>query len=230
MSPKSNNTCDHSGSLKVRHSFLAYSLAEVLVAAFLSLLLLTLIAAFLVPVLRHTASSTTGVEIQQECLRALSDICYSLEMSSVRGVSFSCTRQMPETGPVYLAVIPVKDVDGQGVKLWEERIVLYVWEGPKHKLIRKEWGLSSPPALSVVPTAKTPMRISVSDMEKISAEPSLRTTVLAKDVAELRIEGKGTELLLASPVTVTIRIQRKAATGKKSEEVFELSRRVPMKN
>ncbi|MDQ7826113.1 MAG: hypothetical protein RDV48_25145 [Candidatus Eremiobacteraeota bacterium] len=208
----------------------AFTLPEIIVSLFLTLLLLTLLVSFLVPCLRATQTGTIRVELQQESLLALGRVMADLESTVTAAITVQASGSSPETGPVYLAVIPVESVNSDGLQVWKQSIVLYYWKEAGSPLIRKEWTPSSPPSLGLVSGDIKPTVVTNAMMSQIASETALRGKILARDVKEFRVKSLTTSLSLSSPIEVFISLERRGGTGKKDAEKFSLARNVTLRN
>jgi prepilin-type N-terminal cleavage/methylation domain-containing protein len=227
MSPSFNKDLSSSQ----REAAAGFTLPEVLVASALLVLLLSLVFMFLIPSIRVSLLCSTRVEIQQEALRSLDRLSGDLLSTVTAAISVSSTGADPERGPVYLGIMPIKSVDFSGHQIYEQKIIVYYWQGEGARLIRKEWTSSSPPSLPLVLDGKTPFKVSEADLAKIAGESSLRERILARDVKELRVtSGIPSSPSLSSPITILLKLSRKEATGKKAAEVFSYSRTITLRN
>ncbi|MDQ7821354.1 MAG: type II secretion system protein [Candidatus Eremiobacteraeota bacterium] len=205
-----------------------FTILELLVACAVLVILMSLVIAFLVPGMRISALGAARVEIQQEALRSIQKINTDLDLSVPAGVGLYITGAVPKQGPLYLSVMRLSYVDPQGKQLWEDNLVVYSWKGPGTPLVRKVWTPSSQPALGL--TFTTPSRFLQSQIIQIADEPLLRGQIVARDVAELNMESSSAAPTVSSPVKITIKLSREAATGRKDPEVFELSRTIGLRN
>jgi len=209
-----------------RRLTLGFTIIEILVAALLLTLLLSLIFAFLVPTMKAAALGSARAEMQQEALRSLDAMGCDLMSSASSGISLCAPAADPEKGPLYIGILRVVNVDPQGNNIWERSLTVYCWKGAGSPLIRKVWSPASPPSLAVILSPDTPSRFEESDLSKIADEPGLNGQVLARDVSALLVTSSGMGASVCSPVELGITITRKAATGRSSPERFHLTRSV----
>jgi len=203
-----------------------FTIIEILVAAFLLTLLLSLIFAFLLPTMKAAALGSARAEIQQEALRALDSMGFDLMSSASSGISLCQPATEPEKGPLYIGILRVVNVDPQGNNIWEQALVVYYWKGAGSPLVRKVWSPASPPSLAIVISPDRPVRVGETDLSKIALDPGLSGQVLARDVSELLVTNSGMGASVSSPIELGITIARKAATGRSGSERFHLTRSV----
>ncbi|MGV8124493.1 MAG: hypothetical protein AB2L14_32495 [Candidatus Xenobiia bacterium LiM19] len=203
-----------------------FTIIEILVAAVLLILLLSLIFAFLTPTMKAAALGSTRAEIQQEALRALDALCHDLLSSASSGISLITPTTDPEKGPTYLGIIRVENVGPLGNNFWAQSLIVYSWKGTGSPLIRKVWTSSSPPSLGIILPPNCPARFQENTLSKIADEPGLKGQVLARDVSELCITSEGMGSSVSSPLDLSITITRKAATGRNAPESFHLNRSI----
>lgn len=203
------------------------TLFEVLVAAALTLLLLSMVVNFLIPTMRYSIKGAVTAEIQQEALRAVNRICRDLESSGTAGVSLFS----PESGkgPLYLAVIRLSDVLPDGTRAWEESLTVYSWKGPGEPLIQKVWDASCPPEIGATIGSAAPSRFSLSDLAAIAEEQGLEGKTLVRDVSYFAITCPDSESV-GSPLKMNITISRKAAAGGTHTVNFAISRTINLRN
>jgi hypothetical protein len=205
------------------------TLVELIIAAGLTILFFSLVISFLIPVMRASVLGTVRTGIQQEAVRALNSVVGDVRRSASAGLSLFSSGTEPETGPVYLGIIRLLDVNHLGNQQWETALIVYSWKGRGQPLIRKTWS-APPPSLGIALAPNLPQRVPRAALSSIADEPSLQGVILAKDVAEFRIDSPDTEYSISSPLTVEILIQRKAATGRNDLEKVRFSRTIDLRN
>jgi len=211
----------------MKHSHISgFTVIEILVAAVLLILLLSLIFAFLTPTMKAAALGSTRAEIQQEALRSLDALSHDLKASASSGISLITPAVNPEKGPVYLGVIRVESVGPLGNDIWEQSLIVYFWKGPGSPLIRKVWSSSSPPSLGIILSPSSPSRVEETTLSRIADETGLKGQVLARDVSLLLITHSGMGASVSSPIDLSMTITRKAATGRNTPESFHLNRSI----
>jgi len=203
-----------------------FTIIEILVAAVLLILLLSLIFAFLMPTMKAAALGSARAEIQQEALRALDALCHDLLRSASSGISLITPATDPEKGPMYLGIIRIENVGPRGNNFWAQSLIVYSWKGIGSPLIRKVWTSSSPPSLGIILPPNCPARFQETTLSKIADEPGLKGQVLARDISELCITSEGMGSSVSSPLDLSITITRKAATGRNKPEIFQLNRSI----
>ncbi|MHC9538155.1 MAG: hypothetical protein AB9903_01405 [Vulcanimicrobiota bacterium] len=203
------------------------TLFEILVAAALTLLLLSMVVSFLIPTMRYSIKGSVTAEIQQEALRAVNRICRDLESSGTAGVSLFS----PESGkgPLYPAIIRLSDVLPDGARAWEDSLTVYSWKGPGEPLIQKVWDASCPPHLEATIDSAAPSRFSQSDLAAIAEEQGLPGKTLVRDVSYFAITCPDSETV-GSPLKINITINREAAAGGTNTVNFGISRTINLRN
>jgi prepilin-type N-terminal cleavage/methylation domain-containing protein len=118
-----------------------FSLLELMVAMVLSLVVLGLTIAFLIPTMRASARGSARVEMQQQAVVALGRIASDLERSAPAAVSLNTgaysailpkssptATPPPQKTPVVLAVQRLANVNSSGDQMWENQMEIYVWD------------------------------------------------------------------------------------------------------
>jgi len=206
-----------------------FSILEVLVATALMAMLFGLVFAFLVPGMRTYALGSVQAEMQQEATLLLRNISNDLDLAVSGGVTASPTAiPTPFNGPTYLAVMKIESVNEKGQQKWEDALYVYYWEKPGASVIRKQWTSTSPPNLGR--SLSAPTHFTDIELAQIINEPSLKTKVVARDVSLFQVSGTAGSPWLQPPYTITVKISRKAATGRTDNETFTLTRVFSLRN
>ncbi|MCA9791261.1 MAG: hypothetical protein KC910_05680 [Candidatus Eremiobacteraeota bacterium] len=112
----------------------AFSLAEVLVAVGLALLLLTLLVGVLLPSLGAFRRTSSRVDMQQTALVSMRRIRHDLERSTPASV------QVYASGGVCVLLIHrLKGLDASGAREWEPKVVIYHFNPASARLVRELW-------------------------------------------------------------------------------------------
>ena len=98
----------------------AFSLAEVLMAMGLALLLSLVAFRIFVPSLTYSAEGTARLDLQQSARLAMQTI--ALDLSHTRPLAIS-------TAPDALALVPQVSMDGSGLPIWSDKVVVFHLEG-----------------------------------------------------------------------------------------------------
>lgn len=198
-----------------------FTLAEVLVAGALGLMLMVLLFQFLVPTMRASVRGATRVELQQMAVIALNKISADLQNTAPAGLSLSTTP------PVSMGIVRISTVMGDGRQVWEQKMIVYGLQGDR--LIRKEF---PPGAASVTFSANAPVRVSASTLAGIAAEVSGKEQTIASGVMLFNVATAGTDGNVSDPVTITLGLkERNREVGEQGQpaETFTLTRTVSMK-
>lgn len=206
-----------------------FTLLEFLVATTMGFVLLGLLFFMIVPGMRTYALGQIRTEIQMEALRVVHSITSDLDLSVASGISLFTIGSDPETGPVYLGIMRISNIESDGTQHWDQSLIVYSWAGNGSPVVRKVWTPTSPPALGI--TLTTPARFSRSILSQIANEPFLKGQTLARDVSELRITcSTGGGSYVSPPFTVRIHIVREGATGRTTPEEFKFVRTIGLRN
>jgi len=203
---------------------------EVLVAAALTLLLLTMLFMFLVPSMRASMLGMARAEMQQEAHRAAGRICGDLQLSVSTGVSLTPPSQ---ESPVYVGITRLGGVQSQGgqvFQLWEDSLVVYGWQGEGSPLVRKVWKASTPPALGLALDGSRPLKVPQASLRRVAEEALLPGVILAKGVEAFSVRGAGTGTTPSSPLLIRLVLRREAATGRTAPERYEVMRSLTLRN
>lgn len=190
-----------------------FTILEIMVSAALLLLATGLIFQFLVPALQASSRSQVRVEMQQTATVALEYMVRDLERTSPGGVTL-------ESG--ILAVNPVEQLQNDGTLIWEDVFVVYYWDTTNQRLIRREWPPGPPAPRPEHLFRGRAKRLDSAILSQISV-PAPDDRVMATGVIDFAVEDTGTGVL-AQPLTVRLRLQRGANTGRSEQETFEMKR------
>ncbi len=186
MSPK----CVRKGS--------GFTLVEVMVAGALTLLVLGLVYAFLVPTMRAQLKGTTRAQLQLEATNALETMARDLYRTAPGAWSL---RSEP---PVALGLMRQDTVLATGQRTWDPFVIVYAQLDDR--LVRRQWP-PEPPTLTVaVPGGSAPMRLGPDELRQVAREPAVGTRWLARDVETLAVSQEGDCLRLS--LTLNRRIDR----------------------
>jgi len=209
----------------------AFTILEVLIAGSVMVIFFGLVFSFLVPGMRIYAIGSTRAEMQQEVLRVIDKIAFDFEQSVTAGISLSVPAVNPENGPVYMGVMRLDSIDSSGNQVWQNNLAVYSWEGKGKPVVKKEWRAGLMPALGL--TFGTATKFDSTVLSGIALEPALRGKILARDVELFSVTTDPDAALAANispPFVITVKIKRKAATGRPVDEEFSLSRSMSIGN
>ena len=212
---------------KSGYKFNGFTLLELIISAVLLLILLGLVFSFLIPATRASIKGSIRAEIQQEAMRTMNNIISDLTKSSGSAISITATMNDPETGPVAVAMVKIKDILPECQREWEQSLILYYWQGKGQPVYKR---ILSSSECGIPLSANSPAKLSQSSLLSLAGSAGVKGQVLARDVDEFRITTAGFGNVLGSPVKLLIRIKRKAASGGGNEEIFDISRSIKLRN
>ena len=173
----------------------AFTLVELLVAATLSILLLGMMFAFLVPTMRASVRGSSRVEMQQQAVVALSRMAEDLEATAPAGIAIYAPDAMPANAadlpqlganwtpllmvkdPVDMSIVRLNNVNASGQQVWDTHAVIYNWQSIKDPtlpgypgiLFRKVWDGKNPLAIGgEVLDGSKPVRLSDQSLDQLS--------------------------------------------------------------
>jgi hypothetical protein len=207
-----------------------FTIAEVLIAGGLGVLLLGLIYAFLTHTMRITGRGALRTDMQQAAMRTMNSISRDLELSATSGVTIAGGGTAGR--PVLMGIVPIKNVLDDGTQQWDNRLIVYSWDSPGSSVIKKVWKTGDPPTLAVPLSLNglMPLRVPDATLSSIAAEPRLQGQILAQGVTSLVITHKGIGSAMEPPVTVTIRLERSGNTGATGPEKYDLTTMFTVRN
>lgn len=184
MSPK----CDRRG----------FTLVEVMVAGALSILVMGLVYAFLVPTMRAQLRGSTRAQLQLEATTALETIARDLYRSAPGAWSL---RSEP---PAALGLMRQDTVLTTGQRAWETFVIVYAQLDDR--LVRRQWP-PEPPSLGIPPPGGgAPLRLGPAELAQVANTPAARSRWLARDVEKMAFSQEGDCLILS--LTLNRRIDR----------------------
>ncbi|MDQ7826460.1 MAG: prepilin-type N-terminal cleavage/methylation domain-containing protein [Candidatus Eremiobacteraeota bacterium] len=216
--------------MKRRNLPQGFTLAEILIAASIMLVVLGLLFAMLVPTARGTTRGTLRVEMQQAALRVMNTLERDLALSAASGLTVSTNGTVGY--PVLVGMIPIKTVLEDGTQQWEDKLIVYSWKSPESPVVRKVWQSPGPPSISAQLSLNSvkPLRADEATLGTIAEDPSLAGRVLAGDVTEFKVTQGGTATAVVPPLTVTIKMEKKGNTGSTEPERYELTETMTVRN
>lgn len=204
-----------------------FTLVELLIGLTLLSLLTLMFAWFIVPALRMASLGTTRVDIQQMAVLACNKVAADLQGSARLAVSLhSRAAADPGNDPVVVAMVPIKDVDQNGRRIWKQEVVTYFWDRNTRLLLRRTFPPGPPASLSVDPLPVVgPTRFSTADLLALAnpAAPVIR-------VASRVVNFDATKLSEpADAYVVDISIEENVS-GKRQAERFDYKKVVSLRN
>lgn len=204
----------------------AFTLIELLVAFALLGLLSLMFVWFIVPSMRMASLGTTRVDIQQMAVLACNRVAAELLNTSPSGVSLhSRTQADPASDPVVVAIVPIRDIDESGHRVWENKVSVYFWLRSSGKLLLRHFPPGPPGALSVNPLpVDRPTQFPTTDLLALAnasaSVVNIATKVVAFDVT--RVTG-------GRAFAVELSIEEGVA-GKQQAERFDFKKVVSLRN
>ncbi|GMU50977.1 MAG: hypothetical protein AMXMBFR33_01230 [Candidatus Xenobia bacterium] len=184
MSPK----CDRKG----------FTLVEIMVAGALSLLVMGLVYAFLVPTMRAQLRGSTRAQLQLEATTALEAMARDLYRSAPGAWSLRTER------PAALGLMRQDTVLATGQRAWESFVIVYAQLDDR--LVRRQWP-PEPPSLGIpLPGGGAPLRLGAAELAQVANTPAAQSRWLARDVETLAFTQEGDCLMLS--LTLNRRIDR----------------------
>ena len=176
----------------------AFTLLEVLLAATLSLLALTLLVQILIPLLHSFAWTSARAELLQATSLASRYLVGDVQRSPMRGLVLPTPAH-----PGLLSVHGVSDLTDTGRAVWAPQLIVYRWEPAQRSLTRKVWPPGPPnlPALS----ATTPLRPTPDQMMSILDQSNSNRKKLVNGLLThfaLIVEGAHLQLTLETEAAV----------------------------
>lgn len=183
--------------------------------ASLSLLALGLGFSYLVPSLRASARSSVRVEMEQQALIAMTRLVQDFANTNVGGVSLA---------PKVLALQPLQGVRDDGVQVWQRQIVVYAVDGTDLVRFLYPPDPDVPGPLDLGLRNVRPQRLAEPVLASVAEADGVRRERLATGVKALQVQHTGGAAGIGQPLTVTLKMEREAATGRLEPERWTLSR------
>ncbi|MGE0492092.1 MAG: hypothetical protein AB7S38_22955 [Vulcanimicrobiota bacterium] len=195
----------------------AFTLAEIVIAATLALLVLGLAAGYLMPALRASTRSATRVELDQRAVIALSRLVREAESTSPAGLS------LRSTDPVCVAVNPLEEVRPNGDLIWSESYVIFYFDRARGQLLRRQWPPGDPAPTPAQTRRSKPKKLTPDELADIVSRPA-PVSVLARDVTSFSILQSGDDLLMKMPIRFELVMEKTIAGGRQQAERVVYSR------
>lgn len=203
-----------------RYRPVGFTLAEVMVTATLSLVLLGLVWSFLVPTFRAYARASARVEMQEQAALVITRMVADLQLCVPAGVG------VLSGGPVVLSLQPAVGLNASGQTVWDDHLVVYSWTAPSGTVNRRGWP-PSPPALALLLSSGNPCRPSPAQLTQLASQPGAAAATLASQVKSLQLAHTGVGAAVKPPLKITIVLER--AVSSQDVERFELSRSISLR-
>lgn len=191
------------------------TLPEVLVVASLGLMALGLAFAYLVPALRASARGSIRVEMEQQALVTFRHMLEDFVSTNVGGVSLA---------PSMIGIQPLQGVREDGVQVWLRQLVVYtVADGDLLRFLYPP-DPDTPGPVDLQLRNIRPTRLSEAVLGSLADVDGPRRVRLATGVKALEVRHGGATEGISQPLSVTLKLERDAATGRKEPERLSLSR------
>ncbi len=201
-----------------------FTLLEVIVGAGLMALVISLCMLLLLPTLRASARGMVHAEMEDQALLVASLLGRDLDGAVPQGVSLSTDGQT-------LAIMPIQDLLDSRLLAWLPQFAVYHWDSASATVVRRVWYSPGPPDLGLgTLDGSHPIRLSDAQMAALSGSTSLESRVLASGVTAFAITQNGPGPSVTDPVTMSVTLQRHAATGRELPESFTLTRGLSFRN
>lgn len=124
----------------------AFTLVEVIIAAFILSLILTIAVRVIIPALHLVQEGSVKVDMEEQGMVALQHLFYEMQKTTPDGVSLSIPSI--STDPMIVATNPIQSLDAGGFPVFTGKVQVFYWEPGKRRLFRKEFP-PTPPAIVV---------------------------------------------------------------------------------
>jgi hypothetical protein len=196
------------------------TLVEVLVGAVVSMAVLGLAMLLLIPTLRASARGSTHAEMENQALLLSSLLCRDMDGSVPQGVSLSSDGHT-------VAFMPIQDLLDAGTLVWLPQFNVYTWDG--QSVLRRVWYAPGPPSMGTV-DGSTALRLTDVQMSALSSTTTLETRILASGVTAFALAQGGPAPSVTDAITLSVSLQRQAASGRAVPEAFTLTRSFSFRN
>lgn len=197
-----------------------FSLIEVLVAASLLLLVVTLIAQLLVPSLHLSVRGTERSSLQQTGSLAMARLSEDLLTTNLAAVSWA---DSVAGSPAVLALQPMDSPSPQGRPAYRNALISYTWLPAATELRREVW---NPPPASWGLVTQAPTRLArVTLMQIPSTTLPYERRILSRDAVLLELSSAVAPPNLSNPLTLKLKLSRKGAP-----DTFEVTRVLSLRN
>ncbi|HEY4002214.1 MAG TPA: hypothetical protein VGO93_25300 [Candidatus Xenobia bacterium] len=200
-----------------------YSLLEVIIASALALIVLGVGSVLLVPSLRASARGSAQSEMENQAVLVSNLLFRDLDAAVAQGVSLKSDGQT-------MAVMPIQDLQDDATMTWHTEFVVYTWDVPNARVLRRVWSSPGPPALAVTMDGSKPIRIDDASMSVLAGATSLETRILASGVTAFSLQQGGPAPSVTDCVTLTMGLQRASNNGKTTPERFWYTRSLAFRN
>ncbi|MGE0493532.1 MAG: type II secretion system protein J [Vulcanimicrobiota bacterium] len=197
----------------MRSGVRAYTLVEVLVAAFLMSLLLTVLFQVLFPLVRASHRSYRRISMQEVGGLALDRLARQFEATPAVGV----TPPQTTAQQVVLALHPIDSVSSSGRQFYADHLEVFHWRRDSGRLIHETWTEAG------VDLSLEPRRLTAIELQAVVDSDNGSERVLAHGVTSFVVAAAGSGPGLVLPLTVTLKLEDQS-------DRLELSRRLYLMN
>jgi len=195
-----------------------FTLFELVLAAGLAFVLLTLCVAVLVPLAKATARSADQVDLRQMAYVSLDRLSADLGRSAPEGISI-----LSSPTQVVLAVQPLVDLTADGAQVWDTQLITWFWK--ENQLRRRLWPPGHPD-LGWVPTPARPRHVTPAELPRLMEMEN--SQALAGFVESVQVQG-GMPPLFVQPIKITLKLSR-PGRGPGGKESYSLSTSIYLRN
>ncbi|MCA9792676.1 MAG: hypothetical protein KC910_12805 [Candidatus Eremiobacteraeota bacterium] len=191
----------------------AYTLAEVLVAAFLLSLLLTVLFQVLFPLVRASQRGYRRISIQEVGGLALDHLAREFDSTPAVGI----TPPQVTADRVVLALHPIESVSSGGRQFYADHLDIFHWQRTSGRLIHETWNQAG------VDLTLEPRRLTSSELQAAIDSDNGSERVMAHGVSGFLVTAAGPGPGLVLPLTLTLQLEDQG-------DKLELSRRFYLMN
>ncbi len=202
-----------------------FTLLEVIVAAVLLLLMLTLGLQLLVPSLRLSARGQARADLEQRGVLALARLTDDLLTTTQAAVSWADSQA---GSPAVLALQPMDNPTSNGRQAYQDTLLTYTWTPTTRELRRQVWN-PVPASLAITLSRQGPLQLNRGKLMQLpTTTGALDDRLISRDVKQITLASPIHAPNFGNPLTLTLELERKAVSG--PPETFQLSRTVSLRN
>ncbi|MBT9587370.1 hypothetical protein IV102_28775 [bacterium] len=184
------------------------TLIELLVTVGLVLVLLVAGMWLFLPTLNALSRGTARSEVEEQAVLSLYKVEEELRRSAPEGIQVFSQAEVTAARFPGLLVTPLKDVDGDGDRVWWPKVLAIWWDRPGQRLSLKSWPPKNPAGFAMEPTVNRPACLNLN--EYVSLVESLNGTEIswAKGVTQFDVTDSGVADWAVPPISLTITVRR----------------------
>ncbi len=199
-------------NLRSERALLGLTLIEVLIAASLLLLALSLLTTLVVPSIRYSADGLTQIDLQRSADSLRRHLTRDLLESVPAGVSFAGNAEQTR-----VAIHPLGEISASGQQVWKDEIILFGWDAEEARLRRSLWtqGTGQFPVPGLLVRAQT---FTFGDLESLWSDQTRFDRIMAENLVGFELNWHG-----ENPQSLPLRVRLVFLTprGLTSEYSFE---------